>query len=101
MEEVAHKRKSEIVPGIEEYLDYRDFVKIPPHVGFKRFQRWIIENKINFKYYLDYLSLLEKLNIPLTHSLVVMPRNLEEKHDEAVNVFNQLKIELEEKAYRE
>ncbi|RBT46669.1 hypothetical protein EB10_02821 [Enterococcus hirae] len=101
MEEVAHKRKSEIVPGIEEYLDYRDFVKIPPHVGFKRFQRWIIENKINFKYYLDYLSLLEKLNIPLTHSLVVMPRNLEVKHDEAVNVFNQLKIELEEKAYRE
>ncbi|MGC4668053.1 PcfJ domain-containing protein [Enterococcus hirae] len=35
------------------------------------------------------------------HFLVVMPRNLEVKHDEAVNVFNQLKIELEEKAYRE
>ncbi|MBO1103541.1 PcfJ domain-containing protein [Enterococcus hirae] len=101
MEEVAHKRKSEIVPGIEEYLDYRDFVKIPLHVGFKKFQRWVVENKINFKDYLDYLSLLEKLNIPLTNSLVVMPRNLEEKHDEAVNLFNQLKIELEEKAYRE
>ncbi|NBA56877.1 PcfJ domain-containing protein [Enterococcus hirae] len=101
MEEIARQRKSHIVQGIEQYLDYRDFAKIPQHVGFRKFQRWIIENKINFKYYLDYLSLLEKLNISLTNSLVVMPRNLEEKHDEAVNLFNQLKIELEEKAYRE
>lgn len=101
MEEIACQRKSHIVQGIEQYLDYRDFAKIPQYVGFRKFQRWIIENKINFKYYLDYLSLLEKLNTPLTNSLVTMPRDLEKKHDEAVVTFNQLKIELEEKAYRE
>ncbi|MGM0229063.1 hypothetical protein IGJ28_001125 [Enterococcus sp. AZ091] len=101
MEEEAQKRRSEIVSGIEDYLDYRDFAKIPLEVGFKKFQRWIIENKINFNYYLDYLSILKKLNTPLSNSLVTMPRDLEKKHDEAVVTFNQLKIELEEKTYKE
>ncbi|HHJ5066869.1 TPA: PcfJ domain-containing protein [Enterococcus hirae] len=99
MEEIARQRKSHIVQGIEQYLDYRDFAKIPQHVGFRKFQRWIIENEVNFKYYLDYISILKLLDTPLTNSLVLMPRNLQEKHDEAVNTFNQLKIELEEKAY--
>lgn len=100
IEEIARQRKSQIVQGIEQYLDYRDFAKIPQHVGFRKFQRWIIENEVNFKYYLDYISILKLLDIPLTNSLVLMPRNLQEKHDEAVNTFNQLKIELEEKAYK-
>ncbi|EOW1885783.1 PcfJ domain-containing protein [Enterococcus hirae] len=99
MEEIARKRNSQIIQGIDQYLDYRDFAKIPSHVGFKKFQRWIIENKICFKDYLDYLAMLEKIQIPLTNECVLMPKDLQKKHDEAVAIFNQLKIELEEQAY--
>ena len=100
MEEIAQKRKSDIVSGIEKYIDYRVFSKIPSHVNLRKFQYWIIKNNISFKFYLDYLSILEKLTIPLTSSLLIMPKNLQEKYNEAVATYNQLKMELQEKAYQ-
>lgn len=85
------ERHGKIVPGIEKYLDYRDISKIPIGVGIIKFQKWMIKNKINFKYYLDYLSVLKDLEIEPNVENLIIPKNLQKAHDNAVNLLNQKK----------
>lgn len=51
-------------------------------------------------YYLDYLSLMEKINTPVSIESTIFPKNLIEAHDSAVNKFNALKHEADNKAYK-
>lgn len=98
LEKRIKERNGKVVPGIERYLDYRDIGKIPHGVGIIRFQNWMIKNKVNFKYYLDYLSLLKDLGIQLDENLIT-PKDLEKAHDNAVELLNQMKREVNEKLY--
>ncbi|EMG9622391.1 PcfJ domain-containing protein [Listeria monocytogenes] len=95
------QRNGKLVPGIEEYLDYRDINKIPTNIGIVRFQNWVIKNKVDFNYYMDYLSMIHKLGIPLDSENIIIPKNLVTAHDNAVILVNQLKYEGAEKKYKE
>lgn len=98
LEKRIKERNGKVVPGIERYLDYRDISKIPQGVGIIRFQNWMIKNKVNFKYYLDYLSLLKDLGIQLDENLII-PKDLKKAHDNAVELLNQMQREVNEKMY--
>lgn len=99
LEKRIKERKGKLVPGIEQYLDYRDINKIPKGVGIVRFQNWVIKNKVDFSYYLDYLSVLKDLQIEIDSENLIIPKDLVKAHDNAVNLFNQLRLEVEEKDY--
>lgn len=94
-------RNGKVVPGIEAYLNYRDIKKIPAGVGIISFQNWVIKNRVDFKYYLDYLSLLEDLNISIDSKNLIMPKDLTKAHDNAVELLNQIKREIQDKEYKE
>ena len=98
LEKRIKERNGKVVPGIERYLDYRDISKIPRGVGIIRFQNWMMKNKVNFKYYLDYLSLLKDLGIQLDENLII-PKDLGKAHDNAVELLNQMQREVNEKMY--
>ncbi|MGX2947009.1 PcfJ domain-containing protein [Enterococcus alishanensis] len=85
------ERKSRLVKGFERLIDYRELAKIPKELKLIRFQNWLIKQQKSFKYYLDYLSLVDDLEIPKDSELVLMPRNLQKKHDECVDTLNYLK----------
>lgn len=87
-------RNGKVVQGIEKYLTYRDIKKIPKGVGMVRFQNWVIKNKVNFSYYLDYLDLLKDLGIdPTGDENLIIPKDLNVAHDNAVELLNLLKEE--------
>ena len=87
-------RNGKVVPGIEKYLTYRDIKKIPKGIGMVRFQNWVIKNKVNFSYYLDYLDLLKDLGIdPTGDENLIIPKELTVAHDNAVELLNILKEE--------
>lgn len=93
-EERLRERGGKIVPGIKEYMTYRDIRKIPRGVGMIRFQNWIIKNKIWFPYYLDYLGMLKDLNIdPTGDENLIIPKDLKVAHDNAVELLNILREE--------
>ncbi|MBC1781194.1 hypothetical protein HCA14_02470 [Listeria welshimeri] len=94
------QRNGKLVPGIEEYLDYRDINKIPTNIGIVRFQNWIIKNEVDFSYYLDYLNLMRDLNIAIDSENIIMPKNLVIAHDNAVKLLYQMKNEVEEQQYK-
>ena len=99
LEKRFKERRGKAVPGIEKYLDYRDVKKIPKGIGMIRFQNWMIKNDVNFSYYLDYLALLKDLNMELNSEKLIIPKDLVKAHDDAVNLLNLLRIEVEEKEY--
>lgn len=84
-------RNGRLIPGIEKYLNYRQVDKIPKGVGINKFQKWIIKNKIEFNYYLDYLSILNDLEIKLNVDNLIIPKDLKKAHDNAVKLLNQKK----------
>lgn len=101
LERRVNKRNGKVVPGIEEFLNYKDIKKIPKGVGIISFQNWIIKNKVDFKYYLDYLGVLKDLNIEIDSKNLIMPKDLKAAHDNAVNLLNQIQREIEDKEYKE
>jgi hypothetical protein len=101
LENRIRARGGKVVPGIEKYIDYRDVNYIPKGIGLVRFQNWIIKNKIDFKYYRDYLSLLKDLKINVDSENLIIPKDLTKAHNNAVELLIQMKIEIEEKAYIE
>lgn len=109
LERRIKNRRGQVVPGIESYLSFHDINKIPKGIGIVRFQNWIIKNKIKFKYYQDYIEMLKDLNLdPTGNENLIIPKNLEKAHDNAVNLLNQLaeeRIKLEndkkQKEYQE
>lgn len=51
----------------------------------------------SFHFWLDYINMAKKINYDLTNEVVLLPKNLQAKHDETVNVFNALQNEIKEK----
>lgn len=92
------RRKGVLVEEIGRYMTYRDFNRVPKGVSITKFQKWIIKNKIPFRTYLDYLSMVEELEIRLDNELVVMPRDFQKKHDDLAKTIAEIKL-AEKEAY--
>nr|DAF05205.1 MAG TPA: PcfJ like protein [Caudoviricetes sp.] len=99
LEERIRERNGKIVPGIEQYLTHVNFDKIPKCVGIIHFQNWAIKNRIDFRYYIDYLRLMEQCNVPINDTNAC-PRNLSQAHDHLVDLYNALERERKEQDKR-
>lgn len=83
-----------MVLGVEKYLQIRDVPNIPNKSRLVKLQNYLIKQKCQFGYYLDYLSLLDGIGIP-SEKQVKFPSDLVLSHDRAVETFNAIKKERE------
>lgn len=87
-------RNGKVVPSVEKYLSYKDIKHIPKGIGMVRFQNWVIRHQVDFKYYMDYLGLLDDLGIdPTGDENLIIPKSLKRAHDNAVRLLNELEKE--------
>ena len=91
LERRIKSRGGKLVPGIEKVLTYQDINKIPKAAKMNRFQNWFLKNKVNFDYYVDYISMLNELNVSIDTDNLIMPKDLVKAHDNAVKLLIQHK----------
>lgn len=99
LDEKIRGRNGKPVPGAEKYISHVNFDKIPSCIGIIHFQNWAIKNRIDFRYYIDYLRLMERCNVPINDTNAC-PRNLFQAHDHLVELNNALEREREAQAKR-
>ena len=99
LDEKIRGRNGKPVPGAEKYISHVNFDKIPSCIGIIHFQNWAIKNRIDFRYYIDYLRLMEQCNVPINETNAC-PRNLRQAHDHLVELNNALERERKEQAKR-
>lgn len=99
LDEKIRCRNGKPVPGAEKYISHVNFDKIPSCIGIIHFQNWAIKNRIDFRYYIDYLRLMEQCNVPINDTNAC-PRNLFQAHDHLVELNNALEREREAQAKR-
>ena len=99
LDEKIRGRNGKPVPGVEKYISHVNFNKIPSCIGIIHFQNWAIKNQIDFRYYIDYLRLMEQCNVPFNDTNAC-PRNLRQAHDHLVDLYNALERERKEQAKR-
>jgi hypothetical protein len=99
LDEKIRGRNGKPVPGAEKYISHVNFDKIPSCIGIIHFQNWAIKNQIDFRYYIDYLKLMEQCNVPINETNAC-PRNLRQAHDHLVELNNALERERKEQAKR-
>ncbi|BET21284.1 hypothetical protein RGT18_08720 [Solobacterium moorei] len=99
LDEKIRERNGKAIAGIEKYISHVNFDRIPSCVGIIHFQNWAIKNQIDFRYYIDYLKLMEQCNVPINDTNAC-PRNLRQAHDHLVELNNALEREREAKAKR-
>lgn len=87
------KRGGKLIPGIEKILNYRDIALLPNIVGIVKLQNYLLKQTDGFGMYRDYISTLRELKLPLNKSNV-LPKNLREFHDKAVEELNATKREI-------
>lgn len=100
LDEKIRGRNGKPVPGAEKYISHVNFDKIPSCIGIIHFQNWAIKNRIDFRYYIDYLRLMEQCNVPINDTNAC-PRNLRQAHDHLVELNNALERERKEQAKRD
>ena len=86
------ERGGKVVPGIEKYMNYRDFNSISKCVGIVSFQNWVIKNKVDMQFYRDYLGMLKDLNIKVDNQNLVKPKDLKKAHDNVVKLMNEMNV---------
>lgn len=99
LDEKIRGRNGKPVHGAEKYISHVNFDKIPSCIGIIHFQNWAIKNRIDFRYYIDYLRLMEQCNVPINETNAC-PRNLFQAHDHLVELNNALEREREAQAKR-
>lgn len=99
LKEAIEERGGKMILGVEEYLSVNDLHLIPKEIGIVKFQNYLIKQKAYFRYYEDYISMLVDLKVPLTKS-VLLPKNINETHDKAVDILNSMKREVVRKGYK-
>lgn len=92
-------RGGTLVPGIEKVLTYQDINKIPKAAKMNRFQNWFLKNKVNFDYYVDYIGMLNELDVSIDTDNLIMPKDLVKAHDNAVKLLIQHKSEIEQRKF--
>lgn len=99
IEDYLSSKKISFIKGIENRISYKELKSLPQFINITRFQKWFINQTQSLKYYLDYVHMLEELNLNLSDEQVLFPKELEKAHDNAVATLNKLKRELKEKEY--
>lgn len=99
LERRIRSRGGTLAPGIEKVLTYQDINKIPKAAKMNRFQNWFLKNKVNFDYYVDYISMLNELNVSIDTDNLIMPKDLVKAHDNAVKLLIQHKSEIEQRKF--
>lgn len=99
LERRIKSRGGTLAPGIEKVLTYQDINKIPKAAKMNRFQNWFLKNKVNFNYYVDYISMLNELNVSIDTDNLIMPKDLVKAHDNAVKLLIQHKSEIEQRKF--
>ncbi|MHC5250370.1 PcfJ domain-containing protein [Enterococcus sp. LJL90] len=96
LEQRIKKRQGSLVAGAERYLTFHDINKIPKGVGMVKFQHWVIKNSIHMATYFDYLHVLHDLGLnPDNNENLILPKSLQQAHDNAVQQLNELNREKE------
>lgn len=100
LEKMLKERNAPMINEIEKYVHYSQIKQLPKEMNLTKFQKWFMRKGERFDYYMDYLHMLEKLNIPFTDD-VLFPKNLQLAHKNVTNMLNLLERELEEQQYQE
>lgn len=98
--ELMKGEKGKRLADIENKLHYKQLKALPNEINRTKFQKYIVEKNISFNYYMDYIRMLDELNIALNDNNIVFPKDLPTAHDEVVATINQLEKELDEQAYQ-
>ena len=67
-------------------------------VSIKQIAKYLDKQGQQNMWYIDYLSLMEKIETPVDN-LTAFPRDLKKAHDDAITKFNAIKHEIESKTY--
>lgn len=78
-----------------------DFVKDNIPVKPVRFQNWVLKNNINYRDYKDYYEMLKKLSIEFIGDRIVLPKDFEKAHQDAIDNYNALKHKIDQQDYQE
>ncbi|MDT3393945.1 MAG: PcfJ domain-containing protein [Bacillota bacterium] len=87
------KRGGKMVPGIEQVIKASDVELLPDTVGIVKLQNYLLKQTTSFGMYRDYINMLKELDLPLNKSNV-LPKDLTEAHDKAVEALNAIKREV-------
>lgn len=87
------KRGGKMVPGIERLLNASEVDQLPDTVGIVKMQNYLLKQATSFWKYRDYINMLKELDLPLNKSNV-LPKDLTEAHDKAVEALNAIKREV-------
>lgn len=94
------KRGGKFVPGIENIINASDVELLPDTVGIVKLQNYLLKQTASFRLYRDYINMLKELDLPLNKSNV-LPKNLTEAHDKAVEALNAIKREVVRSEFEE
>ncbi|MFY4480783.1 PcfJ domain-containing protein [Latilactobacillus sakei] len=94
------KRGGKMVPGIEQLLSADEVEQLPDTVGIVKMQNYLIKQETGFYKYRDYINMLKELDLPLNKSNV-LPKDLTEAHDKAVEALNAIKREVVRSEFEE
>lgn len=100
LKEAIEERGGKMVLGVEKYLSASDLHLVPKEIGIVKFQNYLIKQKVYFRYYEDYISMLVDLKVPLTKS-TLLPKSIHEAHDKVVEALNAIKREVVRTGYKE
>ncbi|WP_284185672.1 PcfJ domain-containing protein [Latilactobacillus sakei] len=87
------KRGGKMVPGIEQLLNASEVEQLPDTVGIVKMQNYLLKQATSFWKYRDYINMLKELDLPLNKSNV-LPKDLTEAHDKALEALNAIKREV-------
>lgn len=93
-------RGGKYIKGIERILTASQVRMLDTQIPIMKLQNYLLKQDqfSIFRYYNDYLTMLKELNIPYTNSNL-FPKNLTIAHDKAVDTLNEIKLEVENKAF--
>lgn len=101
LNETLRERNAKKVTGIEKLIHYKQFKKLPKEVKLNKFQHYILRQEQSLCYYMDYLYMLEELNLRLNDDSIIYPKELTKAHDNLVSMLNSIKKEKMEKMAKE
>ncbi|WP_271488975.1 PcfJ domain-containing protein [Enterococcus sp. 5H] len=91
-------RGATYIKGSERYLSLRDVETLDPLIPVTKLQNYLLKQQQFFRYYDDYIETLHELDIPLNKNNL-FPKDITIAHDKAVDTLNEIKLEIESKAF--
>lgn len=99
LKQLIEQRNVPYVDGIEQYLNWQDVEEMNTDIPLMKLQNYLLKQQHFYRYYKDYLALVNELKIPLTKRSL-FPVELTVAHDKLVDTLNSIKLEAENKAFQ-